>query len=165
MLAFLGSAAVIAALSGSILLVVRGIRLARGREADLRAPGKLVLAGAVISMVAMQVALLTDDFSLAYVANHHSSTTPFPFDVATAWAALEGSIILWSLILAGYLTFVAVKFRTRAYDSLVVVATVTGLAVALFFFAFTTLLAYYYIAETNVAYLKRSIDMPGARRV
>ena len=40
-------------------------------------------------MVAMQVALLTDDFSLAYVANHHSSNTPFPFDVATAWAALE----------------------------------------------------------------------------
>ncbi|MDJ0655075.1 MAG: alanine/glycine:cation symporter family protein [Xanthomonadales bacterium] len=28
-------------------------------------------------------------------------------------------------------------------------------AIALFFFAFTTLLAYYYIAETNVAYLKR----------
>jgi AGCS family alanine or glycine:cation symporter len=34
-------------------------------------------------------------------------------------------------------------------------------AVALFFFAFTTLLAYYYIAETNVAYLKRTIDIPG----
>ena len=28
------------------------------------------------------------------------STTPFPFDVATAWAALEGSIILWGLVLA-----------------------------------------------------------------
>ena len=28
-------------------------------------------------------------------------------------------------------------------------------AVALFFFAFTTLMAYYYIAETNVAYLTR----------
>ena len=34
-------------------------------------------------------------------------------------------------------------------------------AVALFFFAFTTLLAYYYIAETNVAYLRRFFTFPG----
>ncbi len=36
----------------------------------------------------------------------------------------------------------------------------TFVAVALFFFAFTTLLAYYYIAETNVAYLRRSFRVP-----
>ncbi len=34
-------------------------------------------------------------------------------------------------------------------------------AVALFFFAFTTLMAYYYIAETNVAYLRRYFRFPG----
>ncbi len=34
-------------------------------------------------------------------------------------------------------------------------------AIALFFFAFTTLLAYYYIAETNVAYIRRSFRFPG----
>ncbi len=34
-------------------------------------------------------------------------------------------------------------------------------AVALFFFAFTTVLAYYYIAETNVAYLRRFFRIPG----
>ncbi len=31
----------------------------------------------------------------------------------------------------------------------------------MFFFAFTTLLAYYYIAETNVAYIKRTFHIPG----
>ena len=35
-------------------------------------------------------------------------------------------------------------------------------AVAVFFFAFTTILAYYYIAETNVAYLIRKSDSAGA---
>lgn len=35
------------------------------------------------------------------------------------------------------------------------------IAVALFFFAFTTLLAYYYIAETNIAYIHRTIKIPG----
>jgi len=34
-------------------------------------------------------------------------------------------------------------------------------AVALFFFAFTTVLAYYYIAETNIAYLRRFFKVPG----
>lgn len=36
----------------------------------------------------------------------------------------------------------------------------TFVAIALFFFAFTTLLAYYYIAETNVAYIRRTIRIP-----
>lgn len=34
-------------------------------------------------------------------------------------------------------------------------------ALALFFFAFTTVLAYYYIAETNIAYLRRFFKVPG----
>lgn len=33
-------------------------------------------------------------------------------------------------------------------------------AVALFFFAFTTIIAYYYIAETNIAYINRKIHRP-----
>ena len=37
----------------------------------------------------------------------------------------------------------------------------TFVATALFFFAFTTVLAYYYIAETNVAYLRRYFRIPG----
>ncbi|MCW8329758.1 alanine:cation symporter family protein [Photobacterium sp. SDRW27] len=35
------------------------------------------------------------------------------------------------------------------------------IAFALFFFAFTTILAYYYIAETNIAYIRRSLKLPG----
>ena len=34
-------------------------------------------------------------------------------------------------------------------------------ALALFFFAFTTILAYYYIAETNIAYIRRTLEIPG----
>lgn len=33
-------------------------------------------------------------------------------------------------------------------------------AIALFFFAFTTILAYYYIAETNIAYINRKVNRP-----
>jgi AGCS family alanine or glycine:cation symporter len=33
-------------------------------------------------------------------------------------------------------------------------------AIALFFFAFTTMLAYYYIAETNISYLTKNLKSP-----
>ncbi|MGI2180709.1 alanine/glycine:cation symporter family protein [Shewanella oncorhynchi] len=33
-------------------------------------------------------------------------------------------------------------------------------AIALFFFAFTTIVAYYYIAETNIAYINREVNHP-----
>ncbi|OEE34451.1 sodium:alanine symporter [Vibrio genomosp. F10 str. ZF-129] len=35
------------------------------------------------------------------------------------------------------------------------------IAIALFFFAFTTILAYYYIAETNIAYIRRTVKVNG----
>lgn len=117
MLGFLGTAGVVAALVGSLLLLIRGVLVGRGQVADLKAPTRLMFGGATIAMVAMQVALLTDDFSLAYVANHHSTTTPFPFDVATAWAALEGSIVLWGLVLAGFTAAVFGRYR-RSPDAL-----------------------------------------------
>ncbi|MDO8271698.1 MAG: alanine:cation symporter family protein, partial [Gammaproteobacteria bacterium] len=38
-------------------------------------------------------------------------------------------------------------------------------ALALFFFAFTTIVAYYYIAETNISYINRFIDRPWMTQV
>ena len=52
-------------------------------------------------------------------------------------------------------------FTQLALESVVGGAGKIFVAVALFFFAFTTLLAYYYIAETNVAYIRRSFKFPG----
>ena len=52
-------------------------------------------------------------------------------------------------------------FTQMALQSVVGASGKILVAVALFFFAFTTLLAYYYIAETNVAYIRRSIRFPG----
>ncbi|MEM8816770.1 MAG: alanine/glycine:cation symporter family protein [Pseudomonadota bacterium] len=51
-------------------------------------------------------------------------------------------------------------FTQLALESVMGDAGKVFVAVALFFFAFTTMLAYYYIAETNVAYLRRSFRFP-----
>ncbi|WP_352338997.1 alanine/glycine:cation symporter family protein [Psychrobacter sp. 16-MNA-CIBAN-0192] len=57
----------------------------------------------------------------------------------------------------------APAFTQMAMESVYGVYGNTFIAVAVFFFAFTTILAYYYIAEVNVAYLTRFIS-PRANR-
>ncbi len=45
------------------------------------------------------------------MAQNGSHRTPPLFNVATLWSALEGSILLWVLVLVGYLVLVAWRFR------------------------------------------------------
>ena len=94
-----------------------------------------VLLAAILAVVAMEWALITHDFSLRYVAENNARATPLLFTITGLWAALEGSILLWALVLAGYLAFVAHRFRARAADPVVAWANLIGLVVALFFFA------------------------------
>ncbi len=134
----LGDLGVILGLSGSIAGVVAlAIGLRRRDERLLgsaRIYAGIVLAGSVLAIVAMERALITRDFTVAYVADNGSSTTPALFNVATLWASLEGSILLWALVLAGYIVAVAWKFRDRITDPMVAWALLVMFAVALFFF-------------------------------
>jgi cytochrome c-type biogenesis protein CcmF len=83
----------------------------------------------------MERALLTNDTSIEFVARNGSPRTPFPFNFAALWSALEGSIILWATVLSGYLIAITWKFRKRASDPLVGWATLTMFVVTAFFFA------------------------------
>ena len=94
----------------------------------------LVLAGAVLAFAAMERALINRDFTVAYVADNGSSATAPLFNFATAWAALEGSILLWGLVLAGFVVAMSLRFRRRGDDPLVVLAQMCALLVVLFFF-------------------------------
>ena len=94
----------------------------------------LVLVGAALAFSAMERALVNRDFTVAYVADNGSSATAPLFNVATAWAALEGSILLWGLVLAGFVVAASVRFRRRGDDPLVVCALMCALVVVLFFF-------------------------------
>jgi cytochrome c-type biogenesis protein CcmF len=88
----------------------------------------------VIAVIAMQRALITRDFSVSFVHDNGSSRTPAIFNVATMWSALEGSILLWALILAGFTAHVARRFRSRLSDPLVGTALLVMFVVCLFFF-------------------------------
>jgi len=72
----------------------------------------LLAVGAVLATAAMQRALITHDFSVAYVAANSSRETPLLYTITGMWSALAGSILLWGLILAGYIASVALRYRS-----------------------------------------------------
>ncbi len=121
--------------AGGMLALVLGL-VTRRDSLLVAAPKALwgVGAGVVLAVFAMEHALLTHDFSLVYVANNNSRQTPLLYDITGMWSALQGSILLWVLVLTGYLGLLAWRFRRRAADRLVAWALLTGLGAAVFFF-------------------------------
>ena len=69
------------------------------------------LGFSALSIIWMERALITRDFTVEFVAQHGSHQTSSIFNIATMWSALEGSILLWTFILCGYLVAVVVKFK------------------------------------------------------
>ena len=125
----------VAAVFGVISLAVGLLEDRPAVRRTVRWYALLVLAGSLLATFAMERALITRDFTVEYVAQNGSSRTPALYNVATMWGALEGSILLWGLVLAGYLVAVVRKFRHRLDDRVVGWALLTMFGVAVFFFA------------------------------
>lgn len=126
--------ALLAALVGAATL---GLGLWKGNNSLLRAGrtySVLVLLGAIAATVAMEHALFTHDFRIAYIAENNSRETPLLYDATGMWSALAGSILLWGLVLSGYLAAMVFRFRARVFDPLVAWATLVVYLVAAFFF-------------------------------
>jgi cytochrome c-type biogenesis protein CcmF len=82
---------------------------------------------------AMIYALLTHDFSIDYVAQVGSLSTPPFITIISLWSSLEGSILFWGWILSGY-TAAAVYFTGPKLGSLGAYANAVMLGVCVFFF-------------------------------
>ncbi len=86
----------------AVLGLIAAIQALRGRWPSgiavmCAAASAVGFAGASVLMI---VALLARDFSVSYVAQVGSRSTPALFTVSSLWAALEGSILLWASLLA-----------------------------------------------------------------
>jgi len=134
----LGHVAILVGLGTCAFAAFAFVAGGRRRDADLLAAARramyLAFAMAGVASAVMIVALLTHDFSILYVANNNSTTTPPFFSVISLWAALEGSILFWTLLLTGYASVVIYRYRDR-HPALMPWAGVTLALIALFFFA------------------------------
>ena len=106
MIPYLGQFLVLASLFCATLGCVTGfIAGQRGDERAWKLTRNAAL-GFAASMIAanflMVYALLTHDFSVAYVAEVGSRSTPVYFTVVSLWASLNGSILFWGGVLGIY---------------------------------------------------------------
>src|SRR5579862_9148873 len=124
----------VASLVGAATLVV-GVVTHRS-SITRRAPAYALtaLVGVAVAVGAMEHALISHDFSLAFVAQNNSRETPLFYSITGMWSALQGSILLWTLILCGFGSFLALSYRRRLDDPVVAVALAVVIGVAIFFF-------------------------------
>ena len=130
--------AFVAALLGAVLLAWDLLRRRRGAASAQVLDGRLlvpvVVAGGMLATGAMQWALITHDFSIVYVAENNARATPLIYSITGMWSALEGSILLWALLLSLYVVVVVWHYRSRAADEVVGWATAVLLGITAFFF-------------------------------
>jgi cytochrome c-type biogenesis protein CcmF len=111
------------------------------RDARALASARAVATGAfllvLVADLAMVGALLRHDFSLVYVAENNALATPAFYSAISLWAALAGSILLWTLILAGAVAWVALR-GTRSLPRLATVALAVLFAMLSFFLVLVT---------------------------
>ena len=94
----------------------------------------LAFLAALGAFAVMEYAMITRDFSLAYVQKVGSWSTPALYNFAAVWSALEGSILMWVLILSGYTLAVCFWMRKRLSESLAASAMAVMMIVMAFFF-------------------------------
>ncbi len=63
----------------------------------------------------LEIALFLDDFSLYYIANHSAASTPPLYKFASLWGSLDGSILLWNLVLSTYF-YLYIKFYRASVE-------------------------------------------------
>src|SRR4051794_35923591 len=85
-----------------------------------------------LCVVIIEAAFARTDLSLAVVADHSSSTTPFGYRLTAMWSSQEGSLLLWAWVLS--IASSAVLFAThRKHREIVPRATAVLMGLASFF--------------------------------
>lgn len=119
-LSLLGRLSIGVALAAFLYAVGAHLLALRGRRGRGATGATLVgLVGVVAAVGVMQVAFVTHNFSLSYVAENNATFTPLIYSVTGMWSALEGSILLWSLLLGVATAAVTWWCRSRLADPVV----------------------------------------------
>ena len=101
MIGELGHFALVLALVAALCQGVAGL-LPQAPARLHRAAIDLQALGLLAAFVALAVAFVQNDFTLVYVVQHSNRDLPVAFRIAAVWGGHEGSMLLWTLILAGW---------------------------------------------------------------
>ncbi len=80
-----------------------------GESAVARWSAVVALGGAALAVGAIEWALVRHDFSVQFVAANGSRDTPLYYTVTSLWAAHDGSLLLWNLVLTAVLLLLVLR--------------------------------------------------------
>ena len=81
----------------------------------------------------LEIALFIDDFSISYVANYSAKSTPPVYKFASLWGSLDGSILLWNLVLGAYFLIYIKYYKKNTHNADIKIFT----TIIIFFTSYT----------------------------
>src|SRR5271169_2936897 len=89
-----------------------------------RRAGIATFAMVLLAGIVLVVAAFNNDFSIAYIRQHSNRDLPAAYKFAVLWSGQEGSLLFWSLLLAGYGFVLRLRYKTDqrlfAYASVII---------------------------------------------
>ena len=95
----------------------------------------LTLAG----FCCLATSFLVDDFSVLNVASNSNSQLPWPYKLAASWGSHEGSLLLWVLMLSGWMSAVSL-FSKQMPDEMrsLILGVMSAIAIGFYLFMLLT---------------------------
>lgn len=128
--------ALVVALILGILPIAGSMRGNQRLMALARPAARGQLAFIVIAFGCLMYSFVTNDFSVKYVALHSNSLLPVQYRIAAVWGGHEGSLLLWMLMLGGWMLAVTLFSKRLPEEMLARVLGVMGL-ISVGFLSFT----------------------------
>ncbi|HFD12577.1 MAG TPA: heme lyase CcmF/NrfE family subunit [Crenotrichaceae bacterium] len=79
-----------------------------------------------IAFACLTVSFVNDDFSVLYVASNSNSQLPVMYKISAVWAAHEGSVLLWALVLSLWTAAVATFSKSIPEEMIARVISIMG---------------------------------------
>ncbi len=136
MIADIGNLALMVALAFGFYAIASSLLGARRDDTRLIESGQravgVVFAMVTVSIAAVLILLLTDNFHIAYVASESNRDLPWFYKVGALWAGQAGSLLLWTWCVSAY-AVAAVLTQKDRHNRLLPYATAVMMVTTVFF--------------------------------
>ena len=160
----LGSFALLLAFLAALYAFVAGLAGVLTRRALLtrsaQNAGMAVFFLVLTAVGTLEYFFFTDNFSLAYVAEHSNRALPGFYKFAALWSGQEGSLLWWSFLLSIY-AFLALFLNRRKHPELMPWVGVIVAGVQIFFLTLNNFVAnpFHILGSTNASGVLRVVSV------
>ena len=96
----------------SIIATIVGLKLNNNNFLVSASNADIVRSGfIVISYIGLTIGFVNNDFSLSFVKDHSSVDLPLFYKITGAWGGMDGSLLLWAMILSVITSIIYFQYR------------------------------------------------------